>query len=352
MASQQHEFREQMNHALDVYSRDFATFDQRRFQELKRIINDSKHRLAQTFDADGTFFFERELTNIEARVYRKKYADIKARECIPTLNEGDAGTRKHAYQIYDRVGEAKVINFSNPNVIPITDVTGQEVEVNVAPLAGAVEYSIFDIAAAERAGRPLQPEKMMALRDIAERKIESIAWLGEDSYGIEGFLTNSLIPTENVVNGAGGFPQWDTKTPSEILFDILDAIASILSLTKDVEIPDTVLVPTYQYNLLIQPRSDVSDTTILKWLAENVPVLNGDIQAIKSVPFLAGTGVGGTDRMVVYRKDPEKLSLVVPVEFTMYNPVPLDLGWKVSSYASTAGTIVRYPLSATFRDSI
>lgn len=351
MANQYNEFREQMNHALDVYSRDFVA-DHARFNQLKQLVNDKKHMLSQTFDADGSFFFERELTNIEARVYRKKYADIKARECIPTLNQGDASTRKHAYQVYDRVGEAKVINFSNPNVIPIIDVTSKEVEVNVAPLAGAKEYSLFDIAAAQRAGRPLEAEKLMSLRDVAERKIETIAWIGEDSYGIEGFLTNSLIPTENVVNGVGGNPEWDTKTPSEILFDVLDAIASILSLTQDVEIPDTVLLPTYQYNLLIQPRSDVSDTTLLQWLAQNVPVLNGNVQAIKSVPFLAGRGVGNTDRMVVYRKDPEKLNLVVPVEFTMYNPVPLDLGWKISSYASTAGTIVRYPLSVTFRDSI
>jgi hypothetical protein len=349
-----HQYREQMNHAIDMYSRDYGV-DTRRLEQLKKAVYDGAHRLSTThttFDADGTVFFARQLEIIESRIYRKKYAEYKARECIPVTNEGGEFATQYTYRVFDRVGEASIINRSNPTVIPIVDITAKEVTQKIVPIAIATEYSIFDIASAQKANLPLEAEKVMAMRDATERKIDRLAWMGDDDYGVQGLLTNSLIPTANVVNGSGGFPEWDTKTPSEILFDILDAIASILALTKDVEIPDTILLPTYQYNLLIQPRSDVSDTTLLKWLAENVPVLNGDVTAIKSIPFLVGQGVGGTDRMVVYRRDPEKLNLIIPFEFALANPVAQDLGYKISSRALTGGSVVRYPLSLTFRDSI
>lgn len=354
---------EKMRHSVDQWQRTFGVSKTGpEYNRLLTHIYDSAQargklsRSAQdaafTIDIAGSVFFARQLELIEARLYRKKYAEFKARECFPVNNEGGPWTDSVTYRAVDLVGNPKIINASQSTDVPIIDVHASEFNQKTAILACAFEYSYFEIARAEKANFPLMDEKARATRDSIERGIDNIAWLGNEEYNIQGFLTNDLIPVANVVNGGGGDPEWNTKTPQEILFDILDAFASVQQVTKGVEIPDSLLLPVYQYNLLIQPRSDMSDTSIIKWIAENVPALEGQIKSIKSVPILQGQGVGGTDRMVVYKKDIEKLEYHIPTEYTVLPPVALDLGMKSATYAMTSGVIVRYPLSITFRDSI
>jgi hypothetical protein len=154
------------------------------------------------------------------------------------------------------------------------------------------------------------------------------------------------------VNGGAGTPEWNTKDPQEILFDITDAIATIRDASGGKEIPNTIAIPEYQNSLLNQPLGIAAVTTIRKFLIDNIPELNGDMNSIVAVPILKGAGVAGKDRMVVYRRDPEKLAFGIPMDKLVDAPMRLDLGYKSTVRMLTAGCYIRYPLSVYFVDSI
>lgn len=350
--------KEQMVHAVDQYARTYQA-DENRINQLKAKIMDSvgtqysaANGSMHTFDADGAAFFARQLEQIENRIYKKKYPELKARQVIPVDNQGGEWTDKLTYRVFDVQGEAKIINSYNSTDIPLVNLSAKEVSVQARYIASAFSYTVMEIARAQHAGVPLGNELAIAARDFIERKIDSIAWHGDADHGLNGLLDNGNIPKSNAANGANGTPEWSTKTPGEILFDILDAFADVQELTKEVETPDNLALPTAQYNLLLQPRSTTSDTSIIKWIVENVPFLNGRMENITSVPKLKGAGTNDVDMMIVYRKDPEKLVLSIPMDILIEPPEKRDLSFKSIMRSSTAGTIVRYPLSLKFIEKI
>lgn len=308
-------------------------------------------RATNTLDVDGAVFFARELTKIEARVYRVQYPELKARLLIPVSNEGGPGVQHIGYRIFDRVGMAKVINSYKSDDIPMTDISAREKLAKVYTIATAFGYSVEDIDAAQMAGMPLESEKAEASRKSVEEKINKIAFNGDDEYELMGLLNNPNIPTGNVVNGAKGSPQWATKTPGEILFDILDLFGDIVDSTNEVEVPDTLLLPISQKTLLLQPRSDTSDKTVLQWLVENIPWLKS-VDDVIGVPQLKGAGAGGKDVMVAYRRDPEKLTLRIPLEVEIRAPQLRDLYFRSIVRARTGGVVVRFPMSLRFAEGI
>ena len=60
-------------------------------------------------DADGAFFFQRQLEQIKARSYDVQYAELQARMLFPVSNEGGPGITSITYRTYDQIGAAKII---------------------------------------------------------------------------------------------------------------------------------------------------------------------------------------------------------------------------------------------------
>jgi hypothetical protein len=301
-------------------------------------------------DADESIFFGRELEHVKAKTYDKKYAQLKARTLFPVSSEAGPGAESITYEQYDSVGIAKVIG-SYADDLPRADVKGKQFTSIIKSLGSSYGYNIQEIRAAQMAGKPLAQRKADAAKKAILTREDQIAFSGDSTNGILGFLTNPNIPLVVLAaDGTGATTTFSTKTADKILRDLNKVVNSIVELTKEVEIPDTMLLPTEIYNLLKNtPWSTANDgKSVLKLFLEN----NDYIKNVFSVPRMKGAGAGGLDRMAVYRRDPDALTLEIPQDFEMLEEQSRGLEYVTPCHSRIGGVIVYYPLSIAFADGI
>lgn len=299
-------------------------------------------------DAAENVFFERQLEQVRAQTYDVKYAQLKARMLIPVDNSVDPGAETVKYEQFDMVGQAKIIN-SYADDLPRADVKAKEFRQPIKGIGSAYGFSVQEIRAAKFAGKPLEQRKANAARRAVEQKIDAIGATGDSDNGLLGLFNqpNALVYT--VPNGGSGFATFAKKTPDEILADLNGVTNLIVTTTKEIEVPDTLILPVDQYSHIAStPRSANSDTTILDYFLKNNPY----IQAVEPWAKLSGAGSGGTDRMVAYRRDPDALMLVIPQEFEQFPPQPEGLEFEIPCHARCGGVQVYYPLSICYGDGI
>lgn len=307
----------------------------------------SKHTM---LDADESIFFQRELEHVKSKSYDKKYPQLKARMLFPVSMEAGSGAETITYEQYDAVGLAKVIS-SYGDDLPRADVKGKQFTSIVKSLGSSFGYSLQEIRAAQKAGKPLAQRKADAAKKAILTKEDQIAFSGDSANNIGGFLSNSSVPLVVLAaDGTGSSKAFSTKTAAQILRDLNALVNSIVELTKEVEIPDTLLIPTEQYNLLKNtPWSSSNDgKSILKLFLEN----NEYIKNVFSVPRLKGAGAAGVDRMAAYRRDPDALTLEIPQDFEMLEEEKRGLEYVTACHSRIGGVIIYYPLSVAFADGI
>ena len=304
----------------------------------------SKYR---NLDAAETFFFENELEQVKARSYDIVKAPLKAFELIPVDNTTSPGAETVTYEQYDSTGIAKIIsNYADD--LPTADVKGKEFTSRIKSIGSAYVYSKQDIRAARFAGKPLEQRKATAAIETHRQLINKLAFNGDAEYGIQGLLTNANIPKAPVAAGAATTLTWATKTADEILLDLNDAVADMLELTKGVEIPDTIVMPIAQYNLIANKRMPDGDSnTVLNFFKGNNPGIT-----VTWATELKGAFTGGTDGFIVYKRDPMKLWAEIPMLTEVSPAQEKGLAYEVPVESKFGGVIIPYPLSLSFRIGI
>jgi hypothetical protein len=299
-------------------------------------------------DANETAFFTRELESIKAKTYDIKYPELKARRLFPVSFEAGPGAESIVYQQFDQIGMAKLI-ASYADDLPRADVVGREFTARVKSIGASFGYNIQEIRAAVKAGRPLQARKASAAKRAVSYLENKVAFFGDSATGLVGFLSHPNVTKTNAPNGVSGTATWATKTPDEILKDMNDAANGIVTISKGMEIPDTMILPMAQYNYIKSTaRSANSDKTILQYFLEN----NGYIKTVEWVSELLGAGASGKDCLVCYRKDPDALTLEIPQDFEQFPEEQRGLEYIVACHQRIGGVIVYYPLSVNILSGI
>ena len=315
----------------------------------------------QNLDADGTIFFARELEKIKDRTYDVRYPEYKAIRFIPVSTDAGSGAKSITYRQYDTVGLMKVI-ASYADDLPRSDVSGQEFTTPVRSLGGSFGYNVQEVRSAQMAGgQALDQRKANAVRRAYDQKVNDIGWFARSGDGVngglQGLIYNPNITIASAPNGAAGTPQFSTKTPDEIIEDITGVISAMIELTLGTEIPDTVLLPVAQYNLLKRtPRSATTDTSILKWLMDNNPEITtwdwlNELNAVTPKPSDL-TDTTGSDCMLVYRQSSDKLTLEIPQPLEFFPAQERGLEFVIPAHSRIGGVIVYYPLSVYILEDI
>lgn len=306
-----------------------------------------KHLL---LDAAESIFFARELEAVKSKTYDVKYAALKARMLFPVSNEAGPGAETIAYESYDMVGLAKVI-ASYAEDLPRADIKGNLNTSLVKSLGASYGYNVQEIRAAKMKGVPLTQRKANAAKRAILSKENSIAFLGDANSGLIGFINNANISTTTIPgDGAGSLTTFASKTNAQILRD-LHAIADFIVVnTLEVEIPDTLLLPLAQYNLIKStPWSTTGDGhSILKQFLDT----NEYIKNVFPVQQLKAAGGAGADRMMAYRRDPDAVTLEVPQDFEQFPEQQRGLEYVVPCHSRCGGVIIYYPLSVCYVDGI
>lgn len=305
----------------------------------------------RNLDADTSVFFSRELEHIKAKSYDVLYQDLFARQLFPTDNSAGAYARSITYRTYDRVGMAKIIS-SYAKDLPRADIAGFETTSPVRVIGLSFAYNVDEILASNQTGRSLEQRRANAVQRGTEEAFDRIAFFGDSASNLPGFLTNPNIPTSAVVDPGAG-TEWVNKTPQQILDDVNALFSSIVTNTLQKERPNTLLLPTLQWNdIVFRPRSESnSDMTIAQFIVKNSPYISS-MDDIISIPDLTGAGTGGVDLMVAYDRNPDKLTMEIPLELQFLAPQEVGLEIQVPAWAKTGGVIVYYPLSVRFAEGI
>lgn len=305
-------------------------------------------------DADGAFFFQRQLEHIKSKSYDVRYADLKARELFPVSNEGGAGITSITYRTYDQVGAAKIIN-AYADDLPRADVKGKETSIPVRSVGISYGYDLDEIQSSQMVGASLDQRRANAARRAVEQVVNDVAFYGDTTSGLPGLFSNPNIPTGAVVaSGTGSTTQWANKTPDQILFDVNDLFTDIFDTTKMVEKGNTLLLPPNQWSYISSTaRSATSDTTILQYLVQNCPYLSSEADVIPLNECAAvNNPLLSTDAMVAYDRNPDKLQLEIPVELEMMPVQQKNLEFVVPGRSRIAGLNIYYTLSLAIATGI
>ena len=270
-------------------------------------------------DAGESLFLERQLESVESRLYEKKLRELKYRKYLPVTSKAGAGAAVITYYLYTKVGMAKII--ANPaDDLPRSDVYAERFTQSVHNEGTSFGYSTRDLRQAVFAGVPLDTMKADAARRGIHELENSIAWNGDSTHGMIGFLANPNIPTVQApLDATATGRDWANKTSNEIIADIKLMTSGIRQATNGVHEGNVLLLPIAQYDIIaLLPRSDLTDTTILEFITKAGNSFG--LTAVDWLVELAGAGTGGSDMAICYELTDEVVEMHIPMEMQMLPP--------------------------------
>ncbi len=306
-------------------------------------------------DANESAFFGRELEHIKARTYDIKYPEYKATRLIPVSTDAGSGAEAITYRQFDAVGVMKVIaNYADD--LPRADVKGAEFTSPVRSIGGSYGYNVQEVRNAQQAGRPLNQRKAAAVRQAYEQTVNKIAWFAKTDDGVYGGLQGMLYNPNTTKDTPQSGGNWisGAVTPANILLDMNQAINDVITLTKGVEVPDTLLLPLAEYgHINTLARSDNSDLTVLEYFKRNQPgVMVEWVNELAAVDPKPSGGAGPVNLMIAYKRSPEKLTLELPQLFEQFPAQERGLEFVVPAHGRVGGVIIYYPLSINIVEGI
>lgn len=231
----------------------------------------------------------------------------------------------------------------------------------LTPWSLEVKYTILELESAAKMGRPIDDQKIEALKLKHQMDIDEQVYVGDAQINVGGLLNSTLVTNiSNVPNGATASPLWTSKTPQEILADVNAAIVSAWTASGWSVMPNRILLPPAQFGYIsTQLVSTAGNQSILKYLLENNILKSsgkGEL-TILPVKWLQGAGAGGTigtvgvDRMVVYTKENKYARF--PMTQLQRTPIQYDSIYHKMSYYCRLGVVeVVYPETFAYRDGI
>ena len=309
--------------------------------------------LARFDSADAaSIWFARELDYVKSEAYEAEYPELKAFELFPIDTEADAGAETITYYVYDKEGTAKVIdNYSTD--LPRADAFGKPSTARVKSIGSSYGYSAQEMRASRMADKHLDARKADSAHYQIDAEINRIAWAGDPGHDLLGILSvGQNIPTYTITaGGTTGKTSWLEKDADEILQDLMNMYSQVSKTTKNVERPDTLVLPTNIHTALSMKRVGDTADTVLTFLRRNAPWLKKIDMAAElnddetsTNPYAAASNGSGV--ALLYTNDKKKLALHNPMAFLQYPVQVRNLETLVPCEARTAGMIIPYPMSA------
>ena len=290
---------------------------------------------------EAGLFLERQLEYIRPQVFEVTYADIKYPTILPVTSEAGPGAQTFTYRVMDSTGEFRLIADAADD-LPRADISQVEKSINIRSFGGSFGYTVQELRAAQMANIALEQRRASAVRRAYEEKVENVAMFGESTVGLAGFFNNSTVD----VLAADKWFSSSGITSQEMLELLNYGVTAIVNGSKMKEQPDTILMAYEDYRVVsTQRNSDSSDMTVLEYFLRTNPYIR-NIEPINQLD--ADNSVLNTNRMVVYRRDPEKVQLHIPQPLELFPPQQRGLEFIVPAHARVGGVALYYPKSVVY----
>lgn len=311
--------------------------------------------LLDRFDANGTAFLARDLVFVRAEIERMVYERIRGAEFVPVDTSIPRGAQTVATRIMDRRGEAR-IGHSLAGDLPRADVSIEEDQIKLTNVVGSYGWDLGEMEAAAFAKVPLSRFKAEACAEMIARGLDKVCRIGDSTLGLTGFFNHASVPTITLTNG-----EWLTATVAEIIADLRQIEAAIITQSRDEYAVDEMILPTaYEGLLRTTPiNGDVGAPSIATWFFGGPGYAGNSRMLRKLTRWIAlddatGTDVGVDDPPmgIVYRKDLSILRWPVPIMYEEEPPQVRGFEWVVPARGRCSGVEVRRPLAMGYIENL
>ncbi|MCR8961655.1 DUF2184 domain-containing protein [Brevibacillus halotolerans] len=244
------------------------------------------------------------------------------------------------------------------NDIPVMQANTTKDIYKVFNFANILKVPFIDQQKLQNIGRSLDDILDKGIRLNYNKSIDNIVYTGVPSAGVYGLVNSPDITASAVAAGESGQTKWNKKTPDEILADINAIItdtwaASEYDLTG---MANHILIPPQQYAYLVGTKvSEAGNISILQFLLDNNIGKNQGIDlTIAPSRWCSEAGTGGTDRMVAYVNDEDRVNfdLTVPLSRVMTQTEVTQMAY-LTAYTAQIGQVkFLYTQCARYGDGI
>lgn len=213
-------------------------------------------------------------------------------------------------------------------------------------------------------GASLPDRRARAARLAYTKFMYDLTLNGDKEKGLGGLINyNGVIATNAPADGTDGKTLWvdengvGQKTPAQIVRDINQALQGVYLDTFEMELADTVLMPTEAFNYISStPYSATTTETILSFVQRTniYTQITGRPLTIRTVRELSkGAKNGTTGRLVAYKNDEEYVKLHLPMPHR-FLPVWQDgpLNYAVPGIFRTGGVELLTTVAMRYLDQI
>lgn len=299
-------------------------------------------------DADETVQFLRDLEHVKGQEFEVKYAPLKGLRTVPVNTEADPADETFTVRTWDGTASMKLIS-SYATDFPRADVFAQESSVPFKSYGNGYGYSVQDIRRAAKSGRPLSTKKRNMAKKGADFKLDKIIQSGDVAAGFKGLLNQTGTLTYTIpADGTGSSKTFASKTPDQVVRDLHGMCNAMVLTTNEVEVPDTMLMPLSLYQYVTSTRMGAGDGTLT--IMKTFLSQRDDIKTVMPWVPLETAGAGPSKRIVVYRRAPDVLELLLPVPFEEFAPEAKGMEWEIACHMRTGGIVVYLPSAILFAD--
>jgi hypothetical protein len=223
-----------------------------------------------------------------------------------------------------------------------------------------LKYSLPELQSAEKLGRPVDQQKYAGMKMKWQMDVDQMVYTGDTDFNKTGLFNSPLVTPYNVPNGASGVSTWVsatgvlTKTPDEILADVNFLLNNVWASSGYAIVPTELRLPPLQFSTLASQKvSNAGNVSIIEYLRNNslTNATYGRPLNIQSVKWLPALGANGTNRMVAYTKDKDRVRFpLVPLQRT---PLEYRSLYQIVTYWSRVGCVeLVYPETVGFCDGV
>ena len=282
-------------------------------------------------DATAGLFLARDLEHRYADILREPRPVQNAFRLFPIDTTVPVGARTHTVRRVYGHGEVAV-HRKGQSVPTITMSQGEE-QFPVRHYATSFAFDIFELATSDFASFPLVAEAIRVARDLVEEFANRATWHGITNAGVYGIFNYPWLAKKGSAVAFDG-----TASASDVIAELVAIADYPVNTSKATFAPDTMVVsPRVRNYLFGTPRSTTTDTSIGKWFTDN----HARIKVIEEAWELQGSGPGGTDGILVYRRDRLGIANVVPQAFTLLPTQRDGFDELTLAYMSHGGVIMR-----------
>ena len=299
-------------------------------------------------NASPGVFLERQLEHILPRVYQKTYAEIPYTRLVTVTNVVPEGADTFKYELWDHTGDFDLIADYGDDP-PMSDVLRGEITNNIRGFSGGFKYSTGELRKAQFAGVNLEARKAIATRTSYEQRANRTALFGYAGTGLRGLFNHPCV--DNIVVTGSANDAWFTSsatTPDQMLELLQMPVTYMVNGTRQVEKPDTLLLPYTAYRKASTTRINATnDTTVLEFFLRTNPYIT-QVEPINELDPANSFGNLSQPRMVVYKRSEEKVRFHIPMPLKFHPVQQKNLVYLVLAEAAFGGIELPYPKSMLY----